>query len=504
MVADQQFEIYTQLFKPSIADIIQMQLTGLPLNIERVKEVKAILQKNEADALSRFRATKVVQQFTYRLKEQHVAKRNSELKKKRISMADQEVQEIEFNPNSGPQLQDLLYDMLGLPIIDLTDNKNPATGGDTLKKLKNHTNDPDVQVFLDAMQDYADVNIILTTFIPAFEDAALGPDGWYYLIGSFRLGGTLSGRLSSRNPNLQNIPANSRYAKLIKSCFQAPPGWVFCGLDFRSLEDMISALTTKDPNKIKVYTDGYDGHSLRAYAYFKDQMLGIVDTVDSINSIQTKYKKLRQDSKPPTFALTYQGTYITLVKNCGFSEQEAKQIEARYHELYQISDAWVQDKLNQAGKDGYITAAFGLRIRTPLLQQVIRGTSKTPFEAEAEGRTAGNALGQSWCLLTNRASVEFMTKVRISEHRLDIRPCAHIHDAQYMIVREDVATLLYANEHLVKAVQWQEHPEIQHDEVKLGGVFSIFWPDWSHEIDIPNSADEAGLHAALSKKLEKA
>jgi DNA polymerase-1 len=267
---------------------------------------------------------------------------------------------------------------------------------------------------------------------------------------------------------------------------------------------MISALTTKDPNKIKVYTDGYDGHSLRAYAYFKDQMLGIVDTVDSINSIQTKYKKLRQDSKPPTFALTYQGTYITLVKNCGFSEQEAKQIEARYHELYQISDAWVQDKLNQAGKDGYITAAFGLRIRTPLLQQVIRGTSKTPFEAEAEGRTAGNALGQSWCLLTNRASVEFMTKVRISEHRLDIRPCAHIHDAQYMIVREDVATLLYANEHLVKAVQWQEHPEIQHDEVKLGGVFSIFWPDWSHEIDIPNSADEAGLHAALSKKLEKA
>jgi hypothetical protein len=59
---------------------------------------------------------------------------------------------------------------------------------------------------------------------------------------------------------------------LIKSCFKAPPGWLFVGLDFASLEDRISALTTKDPNKLKVYTDGYDGHSLRAHSYFGEQM----------------------------------------------------------------------------------------------------------------------------------------------------------------------------------------------------------------------------------------
>lgn len=52
----------------------------------------------------------------------------------------------------------------------------------------------------------------------------------------------------------------------------APDGWIFAGLDFASLEDRISALTTKDPNKLKVYTDGYDGHSLRAHSYFGDQM----------------------------------------------------------------------------------------------------------------------------------------------------------------------------------------------------------------------------------------
>lgn len=54
--------------------------------------------------------------------------------------------------------------------------------------------------------------------------------------------------------------------------FEAPPGKLFIGLDFDSLEDKISALTTKDPNKLAVYTDSFDGHSLRAYTYFRDQM----------------------------------------------------------------------------------------------------------------------------------------------------------------------------------------------------------------------------------------
>ena len=58
----------------------------------------------------------------------------------------------------------------------------------------------------------------------------------------------------------------------LKSCFKYEGGWLFVGLDFDSLEDKISAVTTKDPNKIKVYSDGYDGHCLRALAYFSDQM----------------------------------------------------------------------------------------------------------------------------------------------------------------------------------------------------------------------------------------
>ena len=475
-----------------------MQLTGMPLNMKRVIEVKHILQNERDNALDKIKTTNVIQKYTYRLNEKWVEKRNSKLKVKRVTLA--EANET-FNPNSNPQLQDLLFNELGLPVISRTADKQPSTDSDTIKALKNHTEDPDILDLLNGLLEYAGVAIILANFIPAMEGAAEGPDGWHYMFGNFNLGGTLSGRLSSSKPNLQNIPASSKYAKLIKSCFQAPKGWLFCGLDFNSLEDKISALTTKDPNKLKVYTDGYDGHSLRAYTYFGDQMPDIINTVQSINSIEIKYKPLRQESKAPTFALTYQGTYITLMANCGFSESKAKDVEIKYHQLYEVSDKWISDKLDKACDDGYITAAFGLRLRTPLLKQVIRGTSKTPYEAEAEGRTAGNALGQSWCLLNSRAGVEFNAEVRVSSYKYDIRPCAQIHDAQYFLIRDDINTVAYTNKHLVKAVQWQEHPDIQHDDVKLGGELSIFFPTWNDEIMIPNYAEGKEIFATIDKTM---
>ena len=63
------------------------------------------------------------------------------------------------------------------------------------------------------------------------------------------------------------MPSGSQWGELIKSCFRAPPGKLLIGIDADSLEDRISALTTKDPNKLKIYEDGYDGHCLRTYAY---------------------------------------------------------------------------------------------------------------------------------------------------------------------------------------------------------------------------------------------
>lgn len=509
LVADEQQEIYDTLFKPAMWDIIQMQLTGMPVNMNQAEKVSAKLSSELQTALDQILANPIVESFTREhLDVKHVEKRNAKLKQKKIKLGDEPQT---FNPNSDDQMRALLFDYLKLPVINLTDSKMPSTDGESIEGLLNHeqVTDPDMRKMLEAFQLFAIIGTLTTNFMPSILGSVQGPDNWHYLFGNFNLGGTLSGRLSSSGPNLQNLPSTGKghklklkYAKMIKSCFQAPPGWLFCGIDFASLEDRISALTTKDPEKLKVYTDGYDGHSLRAYAYFGNSMPDIVaDSVDSINSIAKKYKPLRDRSKNPTFTLTYQGTYIALVKKYGFSVEQAKEVEAKYHELYKVSDAWVDAKLDQAMSSGYITAAFGLRLRTPLLKQVIRGNSRTPFQAEAEGRTAGNALGQSWCLLNSRAGIEFNTKVRKSEYRLDIRPCAQIHDAQYHLIRDNIAAIMFTNEHLVKAVEWQDHPDIWHDEVKLGGELSIFYPSWNDEIGIPNGASEKDIFEIIDKHL---
>jgi len=512
MVRDMQHDLYQGLMLGSLRLIIQIELTGMPMSRTKIQEVKEKLFGIQLDNLVKINSNNTIKALNLLLQEtawnKDYESRKSKAKnpgkilpKNRSAFVD-----MEFNPNSGPQLQRLLYEQMGLPVIDLTDTKQPATGAETIEKLINHTTVPEYKDILEGLIGYGKATKVLSTFIPAFEAAISKDDSdIVWLHGSFNLGGTVSGRLSSSDPNMQNIPAGSEYGKLIKECFVSPPGWLFAGADFNSLEDYISALTTKDPNKLAVYERGFDGHCLRAAYYFRDQVPHIdLDDPKSVNTIKKQFPELRQDSKAPTFLLTYGGTYHGMMSNLGWEEEKAKAIEKGYHDLYQVSDAYVQQRLKQAAQDGYVEVAFGLRVRTPLLKQVVYGTRGMPYEAAAEGRTAGNALGQSYGLLNNRAAVEFMKKVWASKYRLDIVPVALIHDAIYILIRNDVEIVEFANRELIASMRWQELPEIQHPTVKLGAALDIFYPDWAHATTLPNDADQATILQTCSPQKEAA
>lgn len=299
VIADNQMKIYMDLFKPAVVDIIQMQLTGMPINMDKVVKLDELLNRESQELVKLMEKTRIVKGFMTVLEDETIAAKNLKLKTKQVSRADLGTTKdltVEFNPNSGPQLQRLLYDedFLGLPVLDLTDSGLPSTGAETLEKLVAQKPGKEIEGFLEILIEYKASAIIISTFLPAMLKAQKGVDGWHYLFGNFRLGGTLSGRLSSNKPNLQNIPSSAssphkaRLAKLIKECFEAPPGWLFVGLDFDSLEDKISAVTTRDPEKIKVYTDGYDGHSIRALAYFPDQMPDIKVAPEGVTTFEVK------------------------------------------------------------------------------------------------------------------------------------------------------------------------------------------------------------------------
>ena len=522
-VREQQESVYQDVFLPSLKTIIQMELIGLPMNFGEILNAEIELDDIRQAALEGLYENEIIVYFTDLIRQKQADKDNETLVN--LVRVKEDFPDMEFNPNSNPQLQQLLYEELGLPVISKTKNKQPSTDAKTLKALKKHEENSkkprkDVIDLMTHLQHFAQVDILLNTFIPAFLHKSIDRFGWKFLMGNFNLGGTVSGRLSSSDPNLQNIPSTgTKFAKLIKKCFAAPPqlagdpfGWLFVGADYFSLEDRISALLTKDPNKLKVYTDGYDGHCLRAYSYFPSQMADITAELSKctdgpsmarvINSIEERYPDLRQLSKGPTFALTYMGTWKTLVKTFGISRKEAMQIEKNYHDLYGVSDAWVQAQIAKAADCGYVELAFGLRLRTPMLPQVILTSyDSLPYEAYQEVKTAANALGQSYGLLNSYSANMFMNRVwSHSEYRTWILPCAHIHDSQYYLIKNQLACLKWANDNLVECMEWADLDAIRHPEVGLGSALEVYAPSWAEKVVLPNRASMAEIKHVLNTR----
>lgn len=527
MVADNQLDLYNGLIKDSICYLMECELTGMPIDLDRVSEVKQELRKivqRNLDVLERSGSIKALlvrlTDAAYEKDYQNRCEAKEERAKEAIAAgrtpSDRPVQvkdratfpSVEFNPNSVQQVAALLHEYWDFPVIEKTANKAPACGNKVLKKhLKNiHITQEQTEV-IEALIAYGDATKILGTFIKAFEEnSPKHHDGHHYLHGNFRVGGTVSGRLSSNSPNLQNLPSGSTFGKLIKSCFKAKHGWIWTGADSASLEDRISALTTKDPNKLKVYTDGYDGHALRAYSYWPDQFPDIdPKSPESVLRIKTHkpYSKWRDKSKTPTFLLTYGGTYHGL-KGAGFTEAEAKQIESNYHDLYKVSDDWVAEKIRGASRVGYVTVAFGLRVRTPLLSQTLLGHKNTPREAQAEARTAGNALGQSYCMLTVRAGAELQKRVWASEFADDINLCCTIHDALYQQCADRMEVVHWLNTQIGECMNWQGLPEIQHPEIDLPAELDLFYPSWADEITLPEAASQRVIWQKVQEALAEA
>lgn len=480
LIQDNQLEIHDKLFQPSIRNITNMELIGVPLNIKKVYQVNRSLKREKIKYLRQLKVTPTIIEYN----QTH----------KKI-----------FNHKSSQQKRYILFEKLNLPVLDKTKTGLSSTASKVLQELnifvtQNPTQYPaDTPIILNALRELNIIDQALDLFIHTFITKHIKDEqGNCYIQGNFNIGGTVSGRESSSNPNLQNIPVNSLYGKLIKNCFEAPTGWIICGADFDGLEDKIAALTTKDPNRLKVFTDGYDGHCLRAFYYYGNQMPDIVETVQSINSIKTKYPKQRQDSKSPTFALTYKGTWKTLVKKFGFSEINAKKLTKQYHLLYQVSDEWVKNKLQTAIDNGYIDVAFGLRIRTPTLHNAIIDSKKTPYFIHKDYKTIANALGQSYGLLNNRAANEFSERLKNSPYLYDVKPILHIHDAQYYLVKWNSKIIHWVNKNLIECMEWQNLPEIYHPDVKLGGKLELYYPTQGQSTSLPNNASEEYIEAILN------
>lgn len=189
LVQDQQERVYKDILMPAVKVLIQTEMTGVPINPEKVKELKELLLKDQAEALAILKDKPEVQEAEHLLALQELDKVNAKLKKTKKTLEDIN---FSFNFGSNPQKAFLLFEHLGLEPVDFTDTGEPAVGKGTLAKLKNQGKYLDI---LDALIALQDAEKILNSFVKEMENAYQNK-----LYGNFNLGGTVSGRLSSSNP----------------------------------------------------------------------------------------------------------------------------------------------------------------------------------------------------------------------------------------------------------------------------------------------------------------
>ena len=214
-----------------------------------------------------------------------------------------------------------------------------------------------------------------------------------------------------------------------------------------------------------------------------------------INSIADTYPELRKKSKTVTFALQYKGTWHTLVNKTGFPKTEAKKIDQAYKDTYQVSIQWTANKIAQAAKKGYVELAYGGRLQTPVLAQTVLGNRATPSAADAEARSAGNALTQSYCFLNIDTLVRFMENVWKSEYRYTILPIASIHDNNLFTIENSYTSVKFFNDEYIKCLQNYSIPLLEHPIIKLTGETEIMHYDWSNPVKLSHGMSIQELYS---------
>lgn len=271
VIPKEQTFLYEEVFKEGTVLFIDIMLSGMPYDKKMLADLGDPLEQEVIDLTQEIRDTAIVKKYQHKRKKKLFKKKHEEWKNKKVPWDEFEIDE--FNPNSNVQLGDLLFKVARLPVIEATKKGNPSTGKKSLEALGKIVKDGDLKQILDGLTKLSESSTLLSTLIPAFKKFSLKKQGTRFVMGKFKFPGCVSGRPSSSNPNLLNLPSTgSAYAKPFKDCIRPPKGKLLLGADYSSLEHRVNALFTGDPNMLDEYTSGLDGHAFRAFFYFRDRL----------------------------------------------------------------------------------------------------------------------------------------------------------------------------------------------------------------------------------------
>jgi len=343
---------------------------------------------------------------TLRQHSQELAERMAELEKDAHEVAGEA-----FNLGSPKQLQAILYDKLGLRVIKKTPKGAPSTAEPVLQELAHEHELPRLIV------EHRSLSKLKSTYTDTLPELIHHRTGRVHT--SYHQAVTATGRLSSSEPNLQNIPIRTQEGRRIRQAFIAPKGYKLLAADYSQIELRIMAHLSGDKGLLKAFEHGEDIHKATAAEVFGVSLI-------EVSSDQ------RRSAKAINFGLIYGMSAFGLARQLGVERKVAQEYIDRYFERYPGVLRYMDNIRKQAHEDGYVETLYGRRLYLPEInarnKQLQQAAERTAINAPMQGTAAD---------IIKRAMID-VDQWLYENHADDAVMTMQVHDELIIEVREDV------------------------------------------------------------------
>lgn len=342
---------------------------------------------------------------TDKLKKQSIEleKRTHELQKEIFGIAG-----AEFNLNSPKQLQDILYGKLNLPVLQKTPTGQPSTAENVLQELAYDYPLPKLII------EYRTLSKLITTYTNRLPEQ-IDPQT-KRIHTSYNQTGAATGRLSSSDPNLQNIPVKTEEGRRIRQAFIAPRGYKLISSDYSQIELRLMAHISEDSALLNAFENNLDIHQATAA-----EVLGI--------PLEKVTDEERRSAKAINFGLIYGMSAFGLAKQLGIGRDAAQQYIDRYFARYPGVKKYMENTRAEAHKNGYVETLWGRRLYLPDIN------SSQVMRQKAAERTAINApLQGSAADIIKRAMISL--DQWLNQNKIDAKMIMQVHDELVFEVAE--------------------------------------------------------------------
>ena len=369
--------IYTDIEQPLIGVLQRMEAIGVLIDADLLKQ-----------------------------QSQEIATKLARLEKQAHELAGRK-----FNLGSPKQLQEILFEELNLPILRKTPKGQPSTAEDVLQELADEYELPRV------ILEQRGLSKLQSTYTDRLPEQICARTGRVHT--SYHQAVAATGRLSSSNPNLQNIPIRTEEGRRIRQAFIAPKGYSLLAADYSQIELRIMAHMSGDKGLLKAFAADQDIHRATAAEVFGLDPAEVGD-------------EQRRSAKAINFGLIYGMSAFGLARQLGIGRQEAQGYVDRYFERYPGVKIYMDETREQARKLGYVETVFGRRLYLPDINarqvQSRQYAERSAINAPMQGTAAD---------IIKRAMLAVDNWLRSSG--LDARLIMQVHDELVLEVKTDAA-----------------------------------------------------------------